>query len=144
MSLRFLQGVAPSGFALDDVGQAPVVRHVQAGVDAGPAQVCVDQQRLFPLQAVGNRQVDCRGGLPLARCRRRDEQAARPAAHVGQQDGIAQRADGFFECRDLFGTTGRFDQLAGGPLGVTAAIHKRRQTAAPLLHYGERPQDFGL
>ena len=95
-AFRGLQQVAPRSFSVDDVGKALVVGDAGVLVDAGTAKVGIDQERFAFLLAVDDGEVDGRGGFSFAGSRRSDEKRLGTAVSVGQQDGIAQGADGFF------------------------------------------------
>ncbi len=114
-------------------------------MNAGAAQVGVDQQGFLLLQAVRHGEVHSGGGLAFARRGGGEEQASRTVAEVGQQDGIAQSADGFLEGGDLLGAVGGLHQFGRGPVaGAIAIPGDSEETAAPLFDDGERPQDVGF
>src|ERR1017187_7950927 len=99
-------------------------------MNARTAQVGIDQKGLALLKAMGHRKMDGSCSLAFARHRRSHEQAARPAGGIGEQDRIAQSADGFFERGSLAAVSSGFDEgfTAGA---VTVSVHANRGQAAP-------------
>jgi hypothetical protein len=118
-------------------------------VDAGAAEVGIDEEGFLLLQAVGDGEVHGGGGLAFARGGGGEEQAAGTVSEVGEEDGIAQGADGFLEGGDLLGAVGGLHQLGRSPgsiaVGMAAAIPgDGEETAAPLFDDGERAEDVGF
>ena len=64
-------------------------------MDAGAAEVAVDQKGTFVLAGVGDGEVRGDGGFAFAGAGAGQQHAAQAAVEIGEQDRIAKRADGF-------------------------------------------------
>src|SRR5262249_23547143 len=94
------EGFAPGESTGQYVRESHGSWNINAAVYTRAAQVTIDEQRLMALLGMGHSEVGGDSGFPFRRCSAGDHYSAQAAVEIGEQDGIAERADSLVVARD--------------------------------------------